>query len=243
MPEQQPVRVLIADDQAMVREGFAVLLASQPGIEIAGTAADGLEALVKVAELRPDVVLMDVRMPEMDGLEATAQIVASTPDTKVLILTTYDLDEYVYQALCAGASGFLLKDASARQLAEGVRIVAAGESLLAPSATRRLITEFTRLAGTEAATGTGNGNDSGPHRGPRPPARTSLPELTERETGVLALIAQGLSNTEIGSHLFVTESTVKTHVSKVLVKLGLRDRTQAAIYAYENGVVVIGGTD
>ncbi|MFD9424384.1 MULTISPECIES: response regulator transcription factor [unclassified Streptomyces] len=239
MPEQPPVRVLIADDQAMVREGFAVLLASQPGIEIAGTAADGLEALVKVAELRPDVVLMDVRMPEMDGLEATAQIVASTPDTKVLILTTYDLDEYVYQALCAGASGFLLKDASARQLAEGVRIVAAGESLLAPSATRRLITEFTRLAGTGAVAG----NDSGPHRGPRPPARTSLPELTERETGVLALIAQGLSNTEIGSHLFVTESTVKTHVSKVLVKLGLRDRTQAAIYAYENGVVVIGGTD
>ncbi|MFC9862623.1 MULTISPECIES: response regulator [unclassified Streptomyces] len=239
MSEQPPVRVLIADDQAMVREGFAVLLASQPGIEIAGTAADGLEALAKVAELRPDVVLMDVRMPEMDGLEATAQIVASTPDTKVLILTTYDLDEYVYQALCAGASGFLLKDASARQLAEGVRIVAAGESLLAPSATRRLITEFTRLAGTEAATG----NDSGPHHGPRPPARTSLPELTERETGVLALIAQGLSNTEIGSHLFVTESTVKTHVSKVLVKLGLRDRTQAAIYAYENGVVVIGGRD
>ncbi|MCX4967785.1 response regulator transcription factor [Streptomyces sp. NBC_00654] len=245
MPEQPPVRVLIADDQEMVREGFAVLLASQPGIEIAGTAADGVEALVKVAELRPDVVLMDVRMPEMDGLEATARIVASTPDTKVLILTTYDLDEYVYQALCAGASGFLLKDASARQLAEGVRVVAAGDSLLSPSSTRRLITEFTRLAGTGTGAGTGAGAGDGAraHAGPLPPARTGIPELTERETAVLALIAQGLSNTEIGDHLFVTESTVKTHVSKVLVKLGLRDRTQAAIYAYEHGVVVIGGRD
>ncbi|MFI8434788.1 response regulator [Streptomyces sp. NPDC079020] len=243
MPEEPPVRVLIADDQAMVREGFAVLLASQPGIEIAGTAADGVEALAKVAELCPDVVLMDVRMPEMDGLEATARIVASTPDTKVLILTTYDLDEYVYQALCAGASGFLLKDASARQLAEGVRVVAAGDSLLSPSSTRRLITEFTRLAGTGAGGGTGAGNGGSAHAGPLPPARTGIPGLTERETAVLALIAQGLSNTEIGDHLFVTESTVKTHVSKVLVKLGLRDRTQAAIYAYEHGVVVIGGRD
>ncbi|MER5987398.1 response regulator transcription factor [Streptomyces sp. NPDC001787] len=241
MAEPSPVRVLIADDQEMVREGFAVLLASQPGIEIAGTAADGVEALARVAELRPDVVLMDVRMPEMDGLEATAQIVASTSDTKVLILTTYDLDEYVYQALCAGASGFLLKDASARQLAEGVRVVAAGDSLLSPSSTRRLITEFTRLAGTGAGGGIGTGNGGG--AGPLPPARSGIPELTERETAVLALIAQGLSNTEIGDHLFVTESTVKTHVSKVLVKLGLRDRTQAAIYAYEHGVVVIGGRD
>ncbi|MEE1740538.1 response regulator transcription factor [Streptomyces sp. BE147] len=241
MAEPSPVRVLIADDQEMVREGFAVLLASQPGIEIAGTAADGVEALARVAELRPDVVLMDVRMPEMDGLEATAQIVASTSDTKVLILTTYDLDEYVYQALCAGASGFLLKDASARQLAEGVRVVAAGDSLLSPSSTRRLITEFTRLAGTGAGGGIGAGNGGG--AGPLPPARSGIPELTERETAVLALIAQGLSNTEIGDHLFVTESTVKTHVSKVLVKLGLRDRTQAAIYAYEHGVVVIGGRD
>ncbi|MFF4452162.1 response regulator [Streptomyces goshikiensis] len=232
MPEQPaPVRVLIVDDQTMVREGFAFLLHAQPGIEVVGTAADGCEALDRVEELRPDVVLMDVRMPEMDGLEATAEIVARTPDTRVLILTTYDLDEYVYQALCAGASGFLLKDASARQLAEGIRVVASGESLLAPSATRRLITEFTRLAvrETEAAAGSG----------PRPAAMASLPGLTERETDVLALIAQGYSNTEISSHLFVTESTVKSHVSKVLVKLGLRDRTQAAIYAYETGVVVV----
>ncbi|MFJ1580247.1 response regulator [Streptomyces sp. NPDC088147] len=228
MSERPAVRVLVVDDQIIVREGFSVVLAAQPGIEIVGAAADGREALVKVDELRPDVVLMDVRMPEMDGLEATCEITARTPDTKVLILTTYDLDEYVYQALCAGASGFLLKDASARQLAEGIRVVAAGDSLLAPSATRRLITEFTRLHGTAAGTGTG----------PRPPARTGIAGLTERETEVLALIAQGLSNGEIAGHLFVTESTVKTHVSKMLVKLGLRDRTQAAIFAYENGVVV-----
>ncbi|MFF7705642.1 response regulator [Streptomyces lydicus] len=231
MNERSPVRVLIVDDQVMVREGFAVVLGAQPGIEIVGTAANGLEALDKVDEFRPDVVLMDVRMPEMDGLEATAEIVARTEDTKVLILTTYDLDEYVYQALRAGANGFLLKDASARQLAEGVRVVAAGDSLLAPSAMRRLITEFTRLTTT-----------AGKDTAPRPPARTDIADLTGRELEVLALIAQGLSNTEIAGHLFVSESTVKTHVSKVLVKLGLRDRTQAAIFAYETGVVVAGST-
>ncbi|MEV6105442.1 response regulator transcription factor [Streptomyces sp. NPDC051940] len=214
------IRVLIADDQAMVREGFSVLLGAQPGIEIAGEAANGREAVERVRELRPDVVLMDVRMPEMNGLEATREIVAGDTGTKVLILTTFDLDEYVYQALRAGASGFLLKDASARQLAEGVRIVAAGEALLAPTVTRRLITTFAEQGGQ-----------------PRVPAVRQLGELTERETEVLTLIAQGLSNGEIAGRLVVAESTVKTHVGRILVKLGLRDRTQAAIFAYEARLV------
>ncbi|MFD9099421.1 response regulator [Streptomyces collinus] len=231
MAEQGDVRVLIVDDQIMVREGFAFVLAAQPGIEIVGTAANGRDALTKVDELRPDVVLMDIRMPEMDGLEATANIVASTQETKILILTTYDLDEYVFQALCAGASGFLLKDTSASQLADGIRLVAAGEALLAPSATRRLISEFTRMANASST----------PNCRPGAMAGADLAELTGRELEVLMLIAQGYSNTEIASDLCVTESTIKTHVSKVLVKLGLRDRTQAAIFAYENGVVVVGG--
>ncbi|WBO64853.1 response regulator [Streptomyces camelliae] len=219
------IRVLIADDQMMVREGFSVLLNAMPDIEVVGEAVNGREAVDRVRELSPDVVLMDIRMPELNGIEATREIVAADAMAKVLVLTTFDLDEYVYQALRAGASGFLLKDASARQLADGVRVVAAGESLLAPSVTRRLITEFSRL--------------SVPPR-LMPAAQTAYGELTERETEVLVLIAQGLSNAEIAERLVVAESTIKTHVSRILVKLGLRDRTQAAVFAYEARLVTPG---
>ncbi|MER7537455.1 response regulator [Streptomyces sp. NPDC057027] len=218
------IRVLIVDDQMMVREGFSVLLGAMPDIEVVGEAVNGREAIAQVAALRPDVVLMDIRMPELNGIEATREIVAADADAKVLVLTTFDLDEYVYQALRAGASGFLLKDASARQLADGVRVVAAGEALLAPTVTKRLITEFAKAP---SAT--------------RPPAMAQIGELTERETEVLVLIAQGLSNAEIADHLVVAESTIKTHVSRILVKLGLRDRTQAAVFAYEAGLVRVGG--
>jgi DNA-binding NarL/FixJ family response regulator len=218
------IRVLIADDQAMVREGLSVLLNAQPDIEVAAEAADGQEAVRKAAEARPDVVLMDVRMPVLDGLEATRLIVgggAATP--KVLVLTTFDLDEYVYEALRAGASGFLLKDASGQQLAEAVRVVAAGDALLAPSVTRRLIAEFSRLGA------------------PRAPSRRRLEQLTERETEVLALVATGRSNAEIAAQLVVAEQTVKTHVGRILAKLGVRDRTQAVVFAYETGLVRPGG--
>ncbi|MFF8321670.1 response regulator [Streptomyces bobili] len=214
------IRVLIADDQQMVRQGFTVLLNAQPDIEVIGQAVDGLDAVAQVAELSPDVVLMDIRMPELGGIEATRRITVATPEIKVLVLTTFDLDEYVYEALRAGASGFLLKDASADQLAEAVRVVAAGDALLAPGITRKLIAEFSRLDGT-----------------PRAPRKERLGDLTERETEVLALIAQGLSNAEIARHLVVAEQTVKTHVGRILVKLGLRDRTQAAVFAYESGLV------
>ncbi|MDX3645760.1 response regulator transcription factor [Streptomyces sp. MB09-02B] len=219
------IRVLIADDQMMVREGFSVLLGAMPDIEVVGEAVNGRDAVDRVRELSPDVVLMDIRMPELNGIEATRQIVASDGGAKVLVLTTFDLDEYVYQALRAGASGFLLKDASARQLADGVRVVASGEALLAPSVTKRLITEFSKLA-----------------QAPRPSAATQLAygELTDRETEVLVLIAQGLSNSEIAERLVVAESTIKTHVSRILVKLGLRDRTQAAVFAYEARLVTPG---
>ncbi|MFD1932056.1 response regulator [Nonomuraea mangrovi] len=212
------IRVLIADDQGMVRTGFTVFLSSQPDLEVVGEAANGQEAIERVAELKPDVVLMDVRMPVMDGLEATRRLMAAG-ETKVLILTTFDLDDYVYEALRAGASGFLLKDASAAQLAEAVRVVAAGEALIAPAVTKRLIHEFARLGG------------------PRAPSVKRLAELTERETEVLTLIAQGLSNQEIADRLVVAEQTVKTHVGRVLTKLDLRDRAQAIVYAYETGLV------
>ncbi|MGW0581871.1 response regulator [Streptomyces sp. NPDC002920] len=214
------IRVLIADDQQMVRQGFTVLLNAHSGIEVIGQAVDGLDAVAKVAELAPDVVLMDIRMPELGGIEATHRITLAHPRIKVLVLTTFDLDEYVYDALRAGASGFLLKDASAEQLAEAVRVVAAGDALLAPGITRKLIAEFSRL-----------------HGAPRRPQRERVADLTERETEVLALIAQGLSNAEIAGHLVVAEQTVKTHVGRILVKLGLRDRTQAAVFAYESGLV------
>ncbi|MEU1392445.1 MULTISPECIES: response regulator transcription factor [unclassified Nonomuraea] len=215
------IRVLIADDQVMVRQGFTVLLNAEPGIEVVGQAVNGLDAVAKVAELDPDVVLMDVRMPELGGIEATRRI-AARPDAsaKVLVLTTFDLDDYVYEALRAGASGFLLKDASAAELAHAVRVVATGDALLAPNVTKRLIAEFTRVS-----------------RAPRAPLKERVGDLTERETEVLALIAQGLSNAEIAERLVIAEQTVKTHVSRILVKLGLRDRTQAAVFAYETGLV------
>jgi DNA-binding NarL/FixJ family response regulator len=215
------IRVLIADDQGMVRTGFTVFLDAQADIEVVGDAADGAEAVERSALLRPDVVLMDVRMPGMDGLRATRRIMetmgADAP--KILILTTFDLDDYVYEALRAGASGFLLKDASAQQLAEAVRVVAAGDALLAPSVTRRLIAEFSRLGA------------------PRAPRRERLADLTERETEVLTLIARGLSNQEIADRIVVSEQTVKTHVGRILAKLGLRDRAQAIVYAYETALV------
>ena len=211
------VRVLIADDQAMVREGFSVLLGAQPGIEVVGEAVNGQDAVDKAAELRPDVVLMDVRMPVLNGLEATRLLAAGGP--KVLVVTTFDLDEYVYEALRAGASGFVLKDASAQALAEAVRVVAAGDAMLSPSVTRRLLGAFARLGA------------------PRPPDRELDEQLTERETEVLTLVARGRSNAEIARDLVVAEQTVKTHVSRILTKLGLRDRTQAAVFAYETGLV------
>ncbi|MFE4261800.1 response regulator [Streptomyces sp. NPDC056883] len=215
-----PIKVVIADDQMMVRQGFTVLLGAQPDIEVVGQAVDGAEAVAKVAELVPDVVLMDIRMPGMGGIEATS-LITGVPGSavKVLVLTTFDLDEYVYEALRAGASGFLLKDASADQLAEAVRVIAAGEALLAPNITKRLITEFSRLGA------------------PRAPSKARIDELTGRETEVLSLVAQGMSNAEIAEHLILAEQTVKTHVGRILVKLGLRDRTQAAVFAYETGLI------
>jgi len=217
------ISAVIADDQMMVREGFSVLLNAQPDIEVVGEAVDGQDAIDQVTALEPDVVLMDIRMPVLNGLEATRQIVRAELRTRVLMLTTFDLDEYVYEALRAGASGFLLKDASARELTDALRIVASGDALLAPSITKRLIGEFSRMGA------------------PRGPSRARLDDLTERETEVLALIAQGLSNAEIATHLVVAEQTVKTHVGRILVKLGLRDRTQAAVFAYETGLVTPGG--
>ncbi|WP_066369686.1 response regulator [Herbidospora mongoliensis] len=206
------IRIVIADDHPVVRSAFADLLATQPDFIVVGSASDGAEAVRVCAVTAPDLVLMDVRMPVMDGIEATRRL---SEGTRVLILTTFDLDEYVYDALRAGASGFLLKDVTAERLFDAVRVVAAGEALLAPTVTRRLIGEFAQL---------------------RP--KVSVEGLTPRETQVLRLIAEGLSNPEIAGRLTVTEETVKTHVSRVLNKLGLRDRTQAVVAAYESGLVV-----
>ncbi|MGK5684398.1 response regulator [Actinoplanes sp. URMC 104] len=213
------IKVLIADDQAMVREGFGALLAAQPDMLVVGDAADGAAAVTQARELRPDVVLMDVRMPVMDGLEATRRL---QDGPKVLILTTFDLDDYVYAALRAGASGFLLKDAPAADLINAVRVVAAGEALLAPSVTRRLIAEFAARPVADR---------------PKPAA---LNALTPRETDVLRLIARGRSNQEIADDLVVAEQTVKTHIGRILAKLNLRDRAQAVVFAYETGLVTPG---
>ena len=214
------IRVVVADDQEIVREGFAALIATQPDLAVAATAADGAEAVRVCRDEKPDVVLMDVRMPGLDGIEATRKLTSDgEARTRVLMLTTFDLDEYVYDALAAGASGFLLKDVTAEHLFEAVRIVAAGEALLAPAVTRRLIDEFARL------------------RPQLPVQPERLSELTPRETEVLRLVAEGLSNAEIAERLVVTKETVKTHVSRILGKLDLRDRSQAVVLAYETGLV------
>jgi DNA-binding NarL/FixJ family response regulator len=215
--------LVIADDQGMVRAGFRSLLAAEPDLEVVGEAANGEEAVEVVTRLAPDVTLMDIRMPVLDGIAATRRLVEDGVPTRVLVLTTFDLDEYVFEALRAGASGFLLKDAPAEELAAAIRVVASGESLLAPGVTRRVIDAFVRRPAPAA-----------------PPRGALLGQLTPRELEVLGLLARGLSNADIARRLFVSEGTTKTHVSNVLTKLGLRDRVQAVIFAYENGVVVAG---
>jgi DNA-binding NarL/FixJ family response regulator len=219
------VRVLVVDDEELVRTGLRMILDAEPDLDVVGTAADGRQALAEVRRLCPDVVLMDIRMPGLDGLEATRRILTGpdVPPCRVVILTTFDVDEHVYEALRAGASGFLLKDVPADQLAHAIRVAAAGEALLAPSVTRRLIAAFTR---------------------PAPPASTPVPgldDLTPREVEVLALLAEGLSNAEIATRLFVGEATVKTHVARILTKLGVRDRVQAVIAAFRSGLVTATG--
>jgi DNA-binding NarL/FixJ family response regulator len=218
------VRVLIADDQALVRAGFKMILDAEDDLDVVGEASDGGEAVEMARRLKPDVVLMDIRMPQLDGIEATRRVAAlgTDPPVRVLMLTTFDLNEYVYEALRAGASGFLLKDVPPEQLAAGIRVVAQGEALLAPSITKRLIQEF--AASAPAST--------------KPPK--GLDELTVRELEVFKLVARGLSNAEIAAELIVSETTVKTHVARVLMKLGLRDRVQAVVLAYESGVSVPG---
>jgi DNA-binding NarL/FixJ family response regulator len=210
------IRVLVADDQSMVRAGFRMLLGNEPGIDVVAEAENGLEAVDKAERFKPNVVLMDIRMPTLDGLEATRRILAADELVRVLILTTFDLDEYIYEALQAGASGFVLKDDPPEQLLDAIRTVAAGDALLSPSVTKRVIKQFTKLP-----------------RATPPPA---LEQLTSRELDVLRLLTQGLSNAEIGTQLYISETTVKTHVTRVLQKLDLRDRAQAIVYAYRSGV-------
>jgi DNA-binding NarL/FixJ family response regulator len=212
------IKVLIADDQSLVRAGFRMILKAEPGIDVVGEAGDGREAVARIPALHPDVVLMDIRMPGIDGIEATERITAMADAPRVLVLTTFDLDEYVYAALRAGASGFLLKDTPEERLVTAIQIVADGGSLFAPSVTRRLIEEFARTSGE------------------RPPP-AALEELTSREVEVLELVARGRSNAEIAATLVVSEHTVKTHVASVLRKLDLRNRVQAVVFAYEHGVV------
>ncbi len=221
------MRVAVVDDQALVRTGFTMILEAEPDIEVVGTATDGAEAVALVAECRPDVVLMDVRMPGMDGIEATRRLAPADGDqpTRVIILTTFDLDEYVYAALQAGASGFLLKDTPPEELIRAIRVVAAGDALIAPGVTRRLIEQFVQAGPAEPLT--------------RPP---EIDRLTDRELDVLKALARGGSNAEIAQQLFVSETTVKTHVGHILMKLDVRDRVQAVVLAYECGLVVPGGT-
>ena len=210
------IRVLVADDQSLVRSGFRMLLDGEEDMEIVAEAANGVEAVEKAARYTPTIVLMDIRMPELDGLEATRRILAADADAKVLVLTTFDLDEYVYAALRAGASGFVLKDEPPEQLLAAIRIIAAGEALLSPAVTKRVITKFTQL--------------------PNKPPPPEVEELTERELDVFRLIARGLSNAEIGQELFISDTTVKTHMTHLLQKLGLRDRVQAVVLAHETGL-------
>jgi DNA-binding NarL/FixJ family response regulator len=215
-------RVVIADDQSMVRAGFRMLLSGEDDIEVVAEARDGLEAVAAAARFDPTVILMDIRMPELDGLEATRRIIAANDTARILILTTFDLDEYVYEALSAGASGFVLKDDPPEQLIAAVRTIAAGEALLSPSVTKRVIRQFTRI--------------------PRPARPKEMDELTARELEILRLMASGLSNAEIGERLYIGETTVKTHVTHILQKLHLRDRVQAVVLAYEIGLVAPGTT-
>jgi DNA-binding NarL/FixJ family response regulator len=210
------IRVLVADDQSLVRAGFRMLLADQPDIDVVAEAVNGAEAVEKAARFHPTVILMDIRMPELDGLHATRRILAADPAARVLILTTFDLDEYIYEALSAGASGFVLKDDPPEQLLAAIRTVAAGDALLSPAVTKRVIRQFTRV--------------------PRPTPPAGVAELTEREQEVFRLIVDGLSNAEIGAQLFISDTTVKTHVTHVLQKLGLRDRVQAVVMAYRTGL-------
>ena len=210
------IRVLIVDDQSMVRAGFRMLLSGEQDIEVVAEARDGLDAVAKAARLDPTVILMDIRMPELDGLEATRRIIAANDAARILILTTFGLDEYVYEALRAGASGFVLKDDPPEQLIGAVRTVAAGDALLSPAITKRVIKQFTRI--------------------PRLVPPKELDELTARELDILRLIADGLSNAEIGQRLYISETTVKTHVTHILQKLGLRDRVQAVVLAYQTGL-------
>jgi DNA-binding NarL/FixJ family response regulator len=216
------IRVLIVDDQSLVRAGFRMILDAEPGIDVVGEASNGLEGVLAARETKPDVVLMDIRMPEVDGLEATRRLLDAdgTGGPKVLILTTFDLDEYVYEALRAGASGFMLKDTPPERLVEAIRVVAGGDALLSPTITRRVIEEFLRRPPASART---------------PPPE--LEELTARELEMLRYIARGLSNAEIAKAAFVSETTVKTHVARILMKLRLRDRVQAVVFAYETGLV------
>jgi DNA-binding NarL/FixJ family response regulator len=222
------IRILLVDDQALVRAGFRMILDAESDVEVIGEASDGREAIDQVRSLRPDVVLMDIRMPELDGLEATRRILSDSDGEsapKILMLTTFDLDEYVYEALRAGASGFLLKDTPPEQLVSAIHVIAEGDALLSPSVTKRVISEFIRGVG------------------PKPAAQfPRLDELTARELEVLKAIARGLSNAEIAKELFVSETTVKTHVARILMKLNLRDRVQAVVLAYEAGVVSPGET-
>jgi len=211
------IRVLVADDQSMVRAGFRMLLASEPGIEVVAEASTGLEAVEKAARFDPNVVLMDIRMPEADGIQATRRILATDPAAQILILTTFDLDEYLYEALRAGASGFVLKDDPPEQLIAAIRTVAAGDALLSPAVTRRVIRRFSRI--------------------PNPEPPDGLDELTAREREILRLVVDGLSNAEIGQALFIGETTVKTHVTHILQKLGVRDRMQLVVLAYRSGLV------
>ena len=211
------IRVLVADDQSMVRAGFRMLLSHDPEIEVVAEASNGLEAIDKAARFRPTVVLMDIRMPELDGLEATRRILATDGGARILILTTFDLDEYVYEALRAGASGFVLKDDPPEQLLSAIRTVAGGDALLSPAVTKRVIERFARI--------------------PRPAPPKELDELTDRELDVFRLIARGLSNAEIGQELFISDTTVKTHITHILQKLDLRDRVQAVVLAHESGLM------
>jgi DNA-binding NarL/FixJ family response regulator len=227
VPTGSLVSIIVADDHEVVRTGFAAMLDTQPDFTVLGTASDGASAVAACRSLRPDLIIMDIRMPGIDGIEATRRLSLSDHPPKVLILTTFDLDKYVFDALRAGASGFMLKDVTAEQLYEAVRVVAAGEALLAPAVTRRLIREFARL-----------GSSPAPEPGRITAVPPALAALTPRETEVLRLVAQGLSNTEIAARIIVTEDTVKSHVSRMLAKLGLRDRTQAVVTAYESGLII-----